>query len=80
MTGRQSMAATINTNNTPKLAPLLLAGGKDGALSCIFANFVSLMHHEFRNTGIPTERHATVVQNAGRADQKSVKPTISQFR
>jgi len=30
MTGRQSMAATINTNNTPKLAPLLPAGGIQG--------------------------------------------------
>ena len=32
-----------------------------------------------RNTGTPTERHATVVQNAGQADQKSVKPHFPYF-
>jgi len=30
MTGRQSMAATINTNNTPKLAPLPWLGRTQG--------------------------------------------------
>ncbi len=40
---------------------------------------LNLMHHEFRNSGIPTERHATVVQNAGRADQKSVSQEHPNF-